>query len=818
MDDDDNDICPVCDGDCTCRPRPVILDTSLQHTPLKIKLTVPQSMLANRHKVPPIAHQSDIEDPGSSSTASTAPPPPRRKRRPPKAPRSHIKCKNIFVKQKTPLTRSRLTKDKQAAVAISRKVAAAKRRGRDRSETVDSRDTYDGDDDDDRFPTFVSASALSSLSSDSDSSSTDAFETDSEIEAEEENFIIHQVRDKARVRRELLGDDCQTKRIPNNNWVIRPRKKSVGPSDGEMDVDSDATVDDDDNDEEDGDEDEEDDEDETDVRGVGAGYVGLATGWSEDDESSFDADLFFANLSGSDSSSTPTSDAEDDADPSDMESVSATVTDLLPHLRQGLENLPFEVTESWDGQIVFTNGLRDGQGVLDIDFEIDAAQFMVYSSPSSGDSYSDVDMIHSDRGYEEDLDWGEGDTTDEELVGENDLPNERAMQLFSFPLSVSAINPLSTVSPAVSPGPRSRRPLTGVLSSPKPADILAGRVFWESDELDDVDDTARKGTGPRKGCFAPNSETRTAVIDDSHKAVPSPHPSFRRDKLRRMGLVNPFHHRHHASITDMASSSPVADRSSPFVSSADTTGPIDIPYFPSIALNDVLEPSFLDPEPDLIAVDHAEEPPCSSSAATSGVESDAKGLGFNRWDLVSVSADAFRQTRETGTPITDSGWRSGNPTTSPVTDYGKMIRASPFTAMRDMLASSSSSLPRRSKKKRVNRMVDISPVILPRDGDRTPTNMHLNSSPPNHPHHTNQQQKSRKELRRERKLKRKSAAQTAHQQQHQHRQYRHHNSPNSQHYQHHHAHRHYPNSKSRGLSAVQRTGFGSSSSVPPLSL
>ena len=266
----------------------------------------------------------------------------------------------------------------------------------------------------------------------------------------------------------------------------------------------------------------------------------------------------------------------------------------------------------------------------------------------------------------------------------------------------------------------------------------------------------------------------------------------------------------------MASSSPVADRSSPFVSSAATTGPIDIPYFPSIALNDVLEPSFLDPEPDPTAADRAEEPPCSSSAATSGVESDAKGFGFNRWDLVSLSADAFRQTRETGTPITDSGpWRSGNPSTSTVTDYGKMIRASPFTAMRDMLTSSSSSLPRRSRKKRVNRMMDISPVILPRDGDRTPTNMHLNSTlqPPHQPH---QQQKSRKELRRERKLKRKSAAQTAHQQQHPHRQYRHHHSPNSQHYQHHHAHRHYPNSKSRGLAAVQR--IGSSSSVPPLSL
>ena len=535
LDDDDNDICPVCDRECTCHLRPVAAQIPQQPNKpsLKIRLTVPQSMLAKR---PTRAKEATIDDPDSSSTAETPPPQPKRRGRPPKPTRSAINRKAVFIKQKTPLTKSRLAKDKQAAAAaaaaLSRKVTAAKKRGRDRSETVDSHDTYD--DNDDQFPTFVSASALSSLSSESDSSSSDAFETDSEIEAEEEKFIIDQVRDKARVRRELLGDDGQARRSQNNNWVIRPRKKSVGPSDGEMDIDSDATADDDNDDEdEDEDEDEADGDEETDGRGVGAGYVGLATGWSEDDESSFDADLFFANLSASDSSSTPTSGAEDDADESDMDSVSAVVTDLLPHLRHGLENLPFEVTESWDGQIVFTNGLRDGQGALDIDFEIDAAQFMVESSPSSGDGDSDINMIHSDRGYEEDLDGGEGDTTDEELVGENDLPNERAMQLFSFPFSVSAINPLSTVSPSVSPCPLSRRPFPALLSSPKPADILAGRVFWESDELDDLDDAPQKGTGPRKGCFLPNSETRTAIIDDSHNSVPSPHPSFRRHKSRR---------------------------------------------------------------------------------------------------------------------------------------------------------------------------------------------------------------------------------------------------------------------------------------------
>ena len=31
------------------------------------------------------------------------------------------------------------------------------------------------------------------------------------------------------------------------------------------------------------------------------------------------------------------------------------------------------VTEDWDGRLVFTNGLKDGQGVLDIHFEVDVA-------------------------------------------------------------------------------------------------------------------------------------------------------------------------------------------------------------------------------------------------------------------------------------------------------------------------------------------------------------------------------------------------------------------------------------------------------------
>ena len=458
------------------------------------------------------------------------------------------------------------------------------------------------------FPTFLSASALSSNDSDSDSSSSLSDFSDSSIEAEEENFILADLNNnkKSRVKRELLqGGDDKKRTNHNNDWIIRPRKKSEGPSDVEMnDVDSDATEQDDrqdgaeQDDEEDADATEEDiamaldeelDEDEATTDDHRCKYVGHATGWSEEeDESSFDADLFFANLSGSDSIDSD-SDGDDDgtsppprhhkhpslsmAEDGDQSDISGsgmlsecTESGWAGRRRAELESLPFEVTEGWDGQIMFTNGVSDGQGLVDIEFEADAERFvalprkprrqrgqligihMEESDDDDGMEGSDVDM--SDGGYEEEDggEGGEGDTTDEELVGEDELPNERAMALFSLPLSVSAINPLSTVSSPTLPA--SRRGLGKRLwgmESPTPADILAGRaVFWGSDDelspRSDSDDGSREDgarrsslpLGPRKGVFSPSMETRQAVIGEDRKGaeVPSPHPRFNRGRGR----------------------------------------------------------------------------------------------------------------------------------------------------------------------------------------------------------------------------------------------------------------------------------------------
>ena len=523
---------------------------------------------------------------------------------------------------------------------------------------MDVRRAYKDDDAESvQFPTFVSASALSSMSSDgSDSSSslTD-FDSDSSIEAEEENFIMADVHDKARLRRELLGGDdasMQKKRQGHNNeWVIRPRKKSVGLSDAEMDVDSDATEDEDEEDE-DGEEEDNAEEDEgattegaSAVIGMGMSmeedgeetdeihgqrYVGLATSWSEedDDESSFDADLFFANLSGSDcdsssedSASTPSRtvirrlgppfamSTGEDGDQSDISISECTEGATLGRHRR-LDSLPFEITQSWDGQVMFTNGLQDTQGIVDLAFEADAERFVVDTSASPSqeggdttdasplqhrrkseymrhfglglsDPDSDVDMSNdSDGGYlEEDGDGeAEGDTTDEELVGDNDLPNERGMALFSLPMSVSAINPLSTVSPAAAVRRRrgqdqetslERRRRRWGMESPRAADILAGKVpFWDSEEEAEMAEKEevvrgrgmsrvaghsrgtkrskasgtgssgadggavrppRTPTGPRRGVFLPSMETKQAIIGDGKKGaeVPSPHPRFR---------------------------------------------------------------------------------------------------------------------------------------------------------------------------------------------------------------------------------------------------------------------------------------------------
>ncbi|KAJ7224481.1 hypothetical protein GGX14DRAFT_557347 [Mycena pura] len=786
--DEDNDICPVCDGECTCANNPRFLHTTstalvssssiptgsnaasdpssgpIQKLPsLKIRLTIPPSMLGKRR-----ASFSNSKHLGSTTSASavgggapTNPRPstsfsaqygvaPKRKGRPPKSlssarqlgiksgndPLSFYHSSQATRKHNPPLKKSiasRIPKKLKGKDTTIKKSSAAKRR---RVESTDSEmdDHYHFDSDNDvarnaQLPTFLPASVLSS--SESEIASSSGFESDSSVEADEDSFINSQESQKLRVRRELLGDDGQKRRHPHDNWVIRPRKRSVGPSDIDMEIGSDATEDEEEEQEE---QEAEEEDDEADDMPVGSGYIGVATGWSEEDEeSSFDADLFFTNLTDSDSDDDhpyPQDEHDnrgDDGDQSDMDSASlsdAALTGLIPRLRWNLEHLPFELMEDWDGQVTFSNGIGDGRALLDVDFELNANHVEASISPSQ----------ESDNGECSDSDENgefEGDTTDEDLVGEDHLPNERAMRMFKLPFSVSSINPLSTMSPSVSPAPRNCQLFgsQGTIDSPMPADILSGRVFLEdSVNPDDYDDDApsvsSKGNGPTTGAFIPTDTVR-AIIDDTHANVPSPHPRVRsrRGKAASQGRPSPKH----SLLSRQLSLPPISQPSFQRLSSSELTTSPQLPT-QAIDLDDVLDTAFLDEEP-------------SEELSTSATQHSRKHLNLSRW-----------------------GWGSDTPTA----DYDKVIRNSPLS----LLWQGKDLMP-------------IKPGFASRvrDGDRTPTNARVHHQPPLNNIPVN----AKKEPRRERKLKQKhnlGYGRPPHQQ--------------------HHFRQHHPNLKTRSSSSSQR--------------
>ncbi|KDQ61607.1 hypothetical protein JAAARDRAFT_190347 [Jaapia argillacea MUCL 33604] len=798
---------------------------------------------------------------------------------------------------------------------------------------------FDDDDTDEysppstQFPTFVPASAIDSDGSSSDadsdssshsSSSKDGFETDSSIEAEEETFIIAQ--EKARVKRELLGDEYDNsaalKRRQNNNWEIRPRKKSVGPSDGEMEVDSEDGDGSSGDDEEDEDEDEEqeaeadgeDDDGDMEVEaaevddedGPGVTFPGVATGgWSDSEESSFDADLFFSNLTtdseesrrvdGEDSDGDEDSDGEAmamDVDAMSLAEVAAGFQDILASGLRGSGSvmgpdgfrmeggLSLEVTQGWDGQIVFSNGLREGPGLLD-SWEWEFGATSQSKAPSDEDPEQTHDQQMADRerteapsesdagskaggddGYEEDagfgieLDESDGETTEDELVGEDGLPTHRAMMLFRWPsplpapIKPSTIDPQSTLSPCVSPrrshfgasaGGRLRSASASAAvgmdprDSPKPADILAGRMtmslseIWDAngeEEEEDSDNSAgrrRRGSVsvsvvsgsrvPMMGKFEPAARSRgssvsslvakgVAIIDGKNSAIPSPYP-----KRRRRAMTA-------SSVSDMNGSalmSPTPLRSSfhPPASDdflTDSTLPADDehPLAPPIDLSDVLDASFLSAEP----IPEEGDPATFSSTLS---ETDDNVRNLSRWDVIPV--DTFRRTRETahvsGTELEPQ---------SPVHDgmgmfaYGGMLRDSPFsvalwnlssggggdagassTTPTSQPSSSRAKSPVKSMKK--DHPMALSPDVIPvRDGEHTPTSSYgelLHPPPLLDPN----QNKSRKEMKKERKVKKRMLMAS-----------KSHSSPphhaQQMKFRHHH-HQHHPNSKSRA--SVQRS-------------
>ena len=448
----------------------------------------------------------------------------------------------------------------------------------DDSDDEDGEDNLLLEDDDDieptaplDLPTFISASSSSSESSSlsSLSSSEESDLGDVEMEQEEEQKIKdsedekeRKVRkDKARVRRELLGenDPRQNGRSHHhsNRWDIKPRQRSVPASDGEADVDMDAeSGDTTESEDEDQDAVVADDEDELDAiemdrdgrRKLGVSFAGVVTGWSDGEDSNYDADLFFANLDSSGSGSESNAAVEMssmDADGEDGEQDSADeiAEAMTIAAAAGLY-------DGWEGPIVFV--------ARDVDVEMDlspspkssrrrrmSSSFLTtddervcqqITDPTAGGG---EDHLEEDNGI--DLAESDGETTEDELIGTDGRPNARAMMLFKWPVSIGAVDPKNTLTPG-------RR---GNVSAPRHS---ASR--HETYDLDDGSDKSLDGIktpngrksgvprtprGPVAGTFqlTPQSvePTKAAVITGLQPALPSPYPRSRRlfSSVERIG-------------------------------------------------------------------------------------------------------------------------------------------------------------------------------------------------------------------------------------------------------------------------------------------
>ncbi|PIL25048.1 hypothetical protein GSI_12937 [Ganoderma sinense ZZ0214-1] len=872
QDDDDldiDDICPVCESECTCRKKPSVPSTSSVVTPtasssissvpsdvhspstagkrpLKIKLTLPPNLKSRK---PPETHSSSDARLGSAAqgagpSSRSAPPAPKRRGRPPKA----LAAKQNAKKKAAADDMEYKARGTTGASAAVRKpyqppVPVASTSSADLSDSTLS-----------DFPTFVPAASESTHSSSSESSDS-SIDSDSE----DDHFVLR--NDGERHSTKLLPSHVGHKkreRIGGNRWVIKPRKKSVGAGEEEEESSTESGQSSDDS-SEDGDDENEEDEDEADVEadveGEGPladvdvdlddgdeernGRIGVSFpghGWSDDEESSFDADVFFANLDSDSGGSSPETHFAalrpfvhaEDREPAGAfsadEEDALLLMDIDPsvQLRRGhgefeigvdLDNLTF----GWDGQLLFSHagdGPNDGLG-LSLSLA-DEDEEMSYTSGSEmtvsweGSGTGTVILQESD-----------GDTTEDELVDSDGLPNPRAMMLFKWPSTISAINPLSTLSPSsFSDPPPNATPSTRIAlasisaqrrsppPTPSPADILAGSIFM--DDLEDIEmerfdkqrctPRRRRGSGvPIMGEFTVEdgqAARKTAVVVEGCEV-----PSFYRRPVR-LPKPEPFEGMTAAEDTGVSAAVPlpIADPSE-----ANHLEPCQQSYASdstteAIDLDDVLDSSFLDTEPS--GQDCQTDIPDSQSQSSPMKPGASPHLhNLSRWDRVPMAT--FRRTRESATASGVDGAASdtGLNALQYHSGIGSMMGGvSLFTPPRPLGLDKMSRASARKKKGRHS--YNSSPTLLPsRDGvlgsPFAPT------AGPSHQGYTN---KTKKELKKEKAMmKRKMTTKTSQHRSHQpYRTY----------------HHHHPNHKSRATNAVQRTGFssGASSSIPSLTI
>ncbi|KAM5532904.1 hypothetical protein V8D89_013456 [Ganoderma adspersum] len=868
---DDDDICPVCESECTCRKKPSAPSTSSAPTPtasssissapsnahppstagkrpLKIKLTLPPNLKSRK---PPETHSSSHSDArlgtaaqGAGSSSRNAPPALKRRGRPPKAlatkqnARKKAAADDMEYKARGTTGASAVRKPYQPPVPVAS------------TSSADLSDSTLSD-----FPTFVPAASESTHSSSSESS-------DSSIDSDSEDDRFVMRNEGERHSTKLLPSHVGHKkreRIGGNRWEIKPRKKSVGAGEEEEEENSTESGQSSDDSSEDGDDENEEDEDEADVEadvegggllangdvdlddGVEGrhGRIGVSfpdNGWSDDEESSFDADVFFANLESDSGGSSPEThfaplrpfthagDRESTGAFSADEEDALLLMDIDPsvQLRQGhgefeigvdLDNLAF----GWDGQLLFSragDGLDDGLG---LSFSLDTAdedEEMAYASGSE----ATVSWEDSGTGTVI-LQESDGDTTEDELVDSDGLPNPRAMMLFKWPSTISAINPLSTLSPSsFSDPPPNATPSTRIAlasisaqrrsppPTPRPADILASRIYM--DDLEDIEmeklDKQRFTPRRRRGGGVPimgefTVEDGQAVRKTAIVAAGCEVPSFYRRPVH-VPKPEPSEEMVAVGDTDISAPRPIADSSETNPQEPSQQSYASDSTTEAIDLDDVLDSSFLDTEPS--AQDCETDIPDSQSQSSPMKPGASPHLhNLSRWDRVPMAT--FRRTRESATASGVDGAASdtGLNALQYHSGIGSMMGGmSLFTPPRPLGLDKMSRASARKKKGRHS--YNSSPTLLPsRDG--VLGSPFVPTAGPSHQGYTN---KTKKELKKEKAMmKRKMTTKTSQHRSHQ--PYRAH-------------HHHHPNHKSRATNAVQRAGFssGASSSIPSLAI
>ncbi|KZT70720.1 hypothetical protein DAEQUDRAFT_810328 [Daedalea quercina L-15889] len=913
LEDDEDDICPVCESECTCqnRSRPSqtsntsasaasALSTSTFNgsptTPsasasglqsLKIKLTLPPNLKHRPHHVHApsgtgVNPSRNHVAPSSSATTEQSPHPiptgisahhlalgvdysvPKRRGRPPKAVvAAREAAKAALAAQnasggaysydpsngsagRSASAQAYTGKGKHPAKYIPKKPSrTVKKAPKQTGKTTTARRTfvkglprslssadYSDDGRSTAYPTFVSAASSSSRSSSSESSDSESSLSSLDSDIEEETRLIVQADANKPQARKASGSDGGHKR-----WEIRPRQRSVGFGHEDADVESDVSSDggseasgedtDNEGDREDDvdadtegggleDVDLEDDDEETSSR-IGITYSdGRGAGWSDDEESSFDADLFFANLDGSsDSDSSPESHSlHPFASASDFElsgSLSADEEDALflmdfdpsVQVRRGQGEFEFglelgELSFGWDGQVFFTSTAhqptRDFGSQLQDDVEM-RDETEDETQQDTEDDSATIDEVM--------LEESDGETTEDELIGPDGLPNSRAMMLFRWPTAVSTVDPQFTISQSASPAPQlppdASESMRIALASyaghqgspaPTPADILAGRVSAEEMEEMEMERSyaaaqtpARKrtGGGPAMGEFASpgRGAQASAVIDGKGPSIPSPFPRSKSVRKRCHSTTAPHSNDPTSSVVETPSESVLSStQSSEEVVPESQLETSDISSAEVIDLDDVLDASFLDSEP------MSQEHEAQSGVEASAMSPSVSGALLSRWDRIPMAT--FRRTREINK-------MDGSASDTGLSVFGGLGSSIDALLTPTKPADKKTISTRRRGKTRGSSALSLPFDVATRDGERTPT-----STSPQHG-----LRPPKKELRREKAMMKRKMMSKPLPPRHQ-AQFRTHN--------------HHPNFKSRASGSMQRMNSFAGSSSPSFGL